>query len=213
MFVVRAEYVECMMRDIVPKQKKPRIAVKKTFPLAKPPADAARIAQTAGEQAASLHVVPPAVPSEIFWLAPEYRHYPKSKDWFWTVGFISFLLVVVALLLRNFLFAAFVALAGFAFALFSARRPHIVRFTLSAKGVLIHRTLYPFQHLKSFWIYYEPAGKKALSIESQKMFMPFITVPLGDIDPNLVRSYLKRFLKETEHQESVIEQLFEYIGF
>lgn len=170
-------------------------------------------ARASSEPIASSRIVPPAMPAELFWLTPEYRHYPKNKDWFWAIGFISLLLVIVALLLRNFLFAAFVALAGFVFALFSARRPRVARFTLSAKGIYVHRTLYPYQHLKSFWVYYEPAGKKVLSIESRKTFMPFTAIPLGDTDPNLVRSYLKRFLKETEHQESVIEQLFEYIGF
>ena len=155
----------------------------------------------------------PALPAEISWLAPEYQHYPKSKDWFWAIGLVSVALIVVALLLRNFLFAALVALAGFAFALFSARRPRVARFTLSAQGILIHHTTYPYQHLKSFWVYYEPAGKKALSIESHKILMPFIIVPLGDVDPALIRAYLKRFLKEIEHEESIIEQIFEYIGF
>lgn len=159
------------------------------------------------------YAAPPALPAEISWLAPEYQHYPKSKDWFWTIGIISAILIVAALLFRNFLFATLVALAGFAFALFSARRPRTMRFMLSAKGILIHQTLYSYEHLKSFWIYYEPAGKKALSIESRKMLMPFITAPLGDADPNLVRAYLKRFLKEAEHEESIIEQIFEYIGF
>src|SRR3989338_6451799 len=110
--------------------------------------------------------------NEISWSAMEYEHDRKSNEWYWSLGVITLALAVAALLLKNILFASFIVLAGFTAALYGAKKPRIIRFSVSAKGVKIDDKIYQYETLKSFWIKYDPPRKKELEIISKKLFMP-----------------------------------------
>ena len=151
--------------------------------------------------------------TSVSWSAPEYEYSPKSKEWYWTVGIISAALAFAALLLKNFLFASFILLAGFTAALFSAKKPRVIKFVIGAKGIQIADRLYPYDSLKSFWIRYDPPEKKELEILTKKIFVAKMSLPLGDADPNEVRRILMSSLKEEETKESLIDIFAKYIGF
>ena len=151
--------------------------------------------------------------SVISWKAPEYADIPKTKDWFWAVGILTICFFVAALIMRNLLFGIFVLLAGFTIILYAHRKPRIISFEINARGIKIQNRLYPYENLKSFWLHYDPPHKKELSIESEKLFMPYIIIPLGDIDPNVVRDFLLKFLKEKEHKESLVDSIAQYLRF
>ena len=44
------------------------------------------------------------------WSAPEFDYHEKSSDWYWALGIITFGFFVLALLLKNWLFAILVVL-------------------------------------------------------------------------------------------------------
>lgn len=154
-----------------------------------------------------------STPTLIRWEALEYEYSPKSNNWFWTVGIISVGLSVASVLLGNFLFAILILIAGFAIILAGARRPRKILFSFTSRGLEIEKRLFPYENLKSFWIHYEPPQKKFLSIEPQKIFMPMIFVPLGDINPNIVREHLLKFLKEERREESFVQTIIRLVGF
>jgi uncharacterized membrane protein len=149
----------------------------------------------------------------ISWRAPEYSHNQKSSDWFWIVGIFTLALLVVSITFSNMLFAIFILLAGFTIILYGARKPRLVQFSITGRGILIGKNLYPYNTLKSFWIHYDPPFKKELVIQSEKILMPYIKIPLGDIDPNAVREILLKFLKEKEQEESLIDAVSDYLRF
>ena len=97
--------------------------------------------------------------------------------------------------------------------MYGAKKPQIVNFSIKANGIQINKTLYTYDSIKSFWVYYDPPYKKELSIQSEKIFMPYIKIPLGDMDPNKVREALLKFKKEKEHQESLMDVVSEYLRF
>jgi len=82
-----------------------------------------------------------------------------------------------------------------------------MKFALTERGVLIEKTLYPWQNLQSFWIFYNPPLHKDLALESKKAFMPRIKIALGKTDPSQVRDIVKKFLPEVEQEESLIDNL------
>ena len=147
------------------------------------------------------------------WQAPEYNYNQKSADWFWIVGIFSLTLFAVALIFNNTLFAIFIIIAGFTIAMYGARRPRIIQFSITIRGFQIGKNLFPYNTLKSFWIHYDPPFKKELVIQSEKMFMPHIKIPLGDTDPNDIREILLKFLKEKEYEESLIDAIGDYLKF
>ena len=150
---------------------------------------------------------------EISWRAPEYAYYQKSPDWFWAVGIIAVVLVAVAYFTSNLLFGFLIVVGGAAFALFGARKPNIIRASISNEGLHIGNRLFPYETLQSFWIFYRPGGAKELSIESQKLFMTHIKVPLGEQDPNLVREFLLQFLVEKPQKESLVDTVARLIRY
>jgi hypothetical protein len=151
--------------------------------------------------------------SFIKWEAQEYEYVPKSNNWFWTVGIISVGAATASLLLGNFLFAILMLIAGFAIILSGARKPRKIAFSFTSQGLQIGKRLFPYENLRSFWIHYEPPHKKLLTIELKKFFMPAISIPLGDINPNLVREHLLKFLKEERREESFIQTIIRFAGF
>ena len=154
-----------------------------------------------------------ASPSSIKWETLEYEYIPKSNNWFWGVAIISGSVSLASALLGNLLFAILVATAGFATILFGARKPRKVQFLLSAKGLQIENRLFPYENLRSFWLHYDPPQKKLLTVEMKKLFMPAISIPLGDTDPNAVREYLLKFLKEERREESLVTTITRLLRF
>ena len=150
---------------------------------------------------------------QIEWEAPEYEFRKKSPDWFWALGIIIAALIFSAIIFKNILFAILAIVGGFSLALYGARKPKIVSFSISPRGIKINDKIYYYDDLKSFWINYDPPHKKELLIESKKTFVPHIAIILGEADPMAVREYLLKFLKEERIEESLITTIAKLLGF
>jgi hypothetical protein len=48
---------------------------------------------------------------------------------------------------------------------------------------------------------------------SKKLLMPFIHLPVEEVDIDDVRNYLLQYLHEEELHESFLEKILEYFGF
>lgn len=129
------------------------------------------------------------------------------------MGVFTLALAIVALLIKNILFASFIVLAGFTIALYGAKRPRTIKFIINARGVQIADRFYPYESLRSFWIKYEPPRKKELEIISKRVLMSRFILPLGSADPNEIRAIIGRALKEEETKESLSEIIAERLGF
>jgi len=147
------------------------------------------------------------------WSAPEFDYHEKSSDWYWALGIITFGFFVLALLLKNWLFAILVVLGGFSLGMYGVKRPRTINFAVTSRGLKIGETLYPFDHLQSFWLNYDPPHLKELYVISKKKFVPQIFIPLGQADPNLVREHLLKFMEEREIQESFVDVIARFFRF
>ena len=152
------------------------------------------------------------LPHSISWEAHEYEHKEKSVDWFWALGIIALSVVVASVIKGNYVFALFIIVAASCLGYFSARKPEIIDIELSEKGFRIHRYLYEYKDLKAFFVEHTQTGPK-LHIMTSRVFFPIITLPLEDIDPDLVTAYLAQFLKEEEMHESRAHKFMETLGF
>lgn len=156
---------------------------------------------------------PKPFPSAIKWEALEYEYIPKSNNWFWSIVIIVIGISFASILLGNMLFAIFVVIAGLAIILFGARKPREISFSLSAKGLQIEKRLFPYENLRSFWIHYDPPKQKLLTVELKKLLIPAISIQLGDTDPNAVREYLLKFLKEERREEPLVATITRLLRF
>jgi hypothetical protein len=152
-------------------------------------------------------------PFRIEWQAHEYEHKKRSSDWFWAVGIISVSIAIASIIFGNIIFGILILVAAFSLSLFINRHPDNVHVIVDEKGIVKGRTRYPYSTIHSFWIDVEHPHKKII-LRSQKMFMPLITVPLGEeVDPAELREELIRFIPEEYHSLPFVERFIEYLGF
>ena len=146
------------------------------------------------------------------WQAFEYVHREKSSDWFWAVGIISVSIAATAIIFNNLLFAILIIVGAFALCLFAARKPLRMNFEINDRGILVERVQYPYSSLESFWVE-ENLGHPKILVKSSKMMMPYIILPIEEIEPATIREYLSEKLPEVEHREPLLQQIMEYLGF
>lgn len=149
----------------------------------------------------------------IEWQAPEYTHYEKNQNWFWTAGIIVAILILSSLIFKNFLFAIIVLLGAFTAMMYGARPPEMITFALTPKGLRIKDRLYLYHDLKSFWVSDEYHHRKII-VESSRLILPHIIVPLPEkVTDAEARDFLLQYLAEERHEESLIDLIADYFGY
>ena len=146
------------------------------------------------------------------WQAFEYNYNEKNSDWFWMVGIVGGVAMILAILFKNFLFGIVILLSTFTVLMYGARKPELVTFAITAKGIRIKNNLYSFKSLLGFAIKEDDNFAK-LMIHSDRIFLPHIILPLDGVDPELFRERLSLFLDEEHFEETLVDIFVERLGF
>ena len=154
--------------------------------------------------------IPPPI---LEWWTFEHDHIPKEGRWFLYGGIVAVILALIGLLMQNYFFVLFVAVASLVVYLYAKRHPQEILCSISARGVQIGRNVYDFESLHSFWIFYELDGIKHLSLHSKKAMIPFVRVPFGEMNPVRLREVLIEYVPEAEHEESFADIIARMVGF
>lgn len=147
--------------------------------------------------------------TDIRWTAPEFNYYHKDKSWFIVPALIALVLLAIAIWLKNYTFAIIIPLAFFCLYIYGTKTPKKISFSISHRGVIIDKTIYTYDNLKSFWIFYDPPRLKKLCLHGKKTFMPAISIPLAEQNPTQIRALLLKYLPEVEQEESILDILME----
>lgn len=147
------------------------------------------------------------------WTAEEYEYFEKTPEWFWVIIIISAALSAVFFILDNFLLGILVFLSGVTLALYGIKKPRIIEFSITSQGIKIENKIFIYSDLDSFWVHYSPPFYKLLTLKSKKIFMPFLSIPLGDVDPNVVREILIKFIKEKQQEEPFLDNIMKRMRF
>ena len=171
---------------------------------------------------------------KINWQALEYEYKPKSADWFWTVWIVASGATIASFLLNNILFGIFILLSAFSVSIYASKKPSLINFSLSEKGISINNKLISYSALESFWITEDlnptdrqdpdpaderspkPAiGQGKILFKAKRKTSPYISIPLTKkvIDSEEIKEYLLKHLKEIEHNESLLQTIIEKLGF
>jgi len=149
----------------------------------------------------------------IVWSAPEIHHDLISHTW---RKVLVVLLIGMAFLMFFWQKSILTAVTFFAIAIVTSihfwQEPKQVNYMIHSQGIAVDDYLHEYNTLESFWINYDPEGVKELSLQTKKVFSPYIKVPLGDQDPVEVRATLLKFLPEEQHQEGFDDLLRRKLG-
>ena len=151
-------------------------------------------------------------PRLITWEAPQHHHVEKGNDWFFALTIIIIVLVIAAVLFDNVLFALLIGLSGGALAVSAAKRPAIIPYAISVRGIRIEDRLYPFSTLDSYHIDEEDPRGPQLLVKSEKRLMPLIVIPLPLDHIDDIESILKEKLQEEELVEPFLVKVLELFG-
>ena len=149
----------------------------------------------------------------VTWEAPEHRHIEKTGDWFWIVGIIAVSASIVSIILDDVLFGVVILLAAATVIVFSHRKPAILPFEVSVRGIRVNTTLYPYDSLHAFSIDEESTDGPQLIVRSKHLFMPLIIIPLPEEYLDEIDTILGQRLLEEHMHEPLSHRLLEFFGF
>lgn len=149
----------------------------------------------------------------ITWEAPEHHHVEKGNDWFFALAIIVVSLVVVAILLNDVLFALLLGLSGGALAVSAAKRPSIIPYAVTVRGVTIGDRIYPYSALESYRIDEDDPRGPQLLLKSNHRFMPLMVMPLPVEQIDNIDDILKERLIEEDLHEPLFAKVLELFGF
>src|SRR3989338_794945 len=143
--------------------------------------------------------------SALRWQAPEYEKPEKPGERAIIGGIIAAGFFAGAIFIGNYLLSLIVFLTYVVFYIYTFREPKLVEFSITDRGVRIDDKIYEYGELRSFCIFFEPPYQKILSLESGKVIMPYIRIPLEGVDPIELKNALMKHLPERRHKESLID--------
>jgi hypothetical protein len=153
------------------------------------------------------------VPRAISWEAPEFHYAEKRSDWYFALGIIVAACAISAFLLGNFLFALLSIVAGFALAVAAGKKPEVVPFAVTVRGIRVNEELYPFSQLVSFYIDEEDTRGPQLLVLARRSFMPILVMPLPPEHVDVIEDILKGRLPEEHLEEPLFTKVLEFFGF
>jgi hypothetical protein len=130
------------------------------------------------------------------WEVDEYPTHDRSKYWYILSGSIGFILLIYAVSTANFLFAVIILMLGIVTLLSTFIPPDRVMVILTTTGIVVGDMYYDYDAIRDFSIAYDPPEVKYLYLEFHSPWQPLISIPLEEIDPNIIRENLLPFCFE-----------------
>ncbi len=149
----------------------------------------------------------------IYWEAPEHTHIEKTGDWYWILGIIALSGAIASMIFSNVLFGVVIILGALTMVVVSYRHPRVIPFEVSARGIRIKDSLYPYSTLESFYIDEENLGGPQLIVKSKKLFMQLLFVPIPEEYIDEIEEVIAPRLREEHLEEPLAHRLMEYFGF
>lgn len=143
------------------------------------------------------------------WQVDEYPNHDRSRVWYVVGAIGAVFLIIYAIASANFLFAVIILIAGILTLLNTFQAPEKLDIAITTSGIIVGNDFYIYKEIKDFSIVYEPPAIKVLYFDFEKPWLPLISVPLEETDPNQVRECLLPFcLENLERSE---ETLTDYV--
>lgn len=149
----------------------------------------------------------------VTWEAPEHHHIEKGSDWFWALGIVALCGAIAAFFFGNFLFAILILVGGAAMALAAAKRPSVIPFSVSTRGIRVGDKIFPYSTLEAYFIDEENPNGPQLLLRSKRLYMPLIIMPIPQEYVHEIEDLLVTRLPEEELEEPLANKILEMFGF
>lgn len=149
----------------------------------------------------------------VSWTASEFIDHEKSGGWYalLIVGVLVFA-VAVSALTKDIFSGVIIAIMGFAFAFFAARKPRTLPYVLDHDGLQIGPKHYAYTLFKSFSVIDE-GTVRSITLMPLKRFMPPISIFYDPKDEQTIASVISTHLPFEPGDLDPIERLMRRVRF
>ena len=146
------------------------------------------------------------------WSAHEHEHVPRDSNWYWALGILAACVALISVLFGNVLFAILILVAAATLGILATTPPPLIEFELSDRGIRVGGTMHRYEEVISFWVEDEHDDRPLLLVDTTKFLSPNLIIPIEEIDPHLIRSFLKEHAKEKPMHEPIGHKILEFLG-
>lgn len=151
---------------------------------------------------------------KITWQALEFQKHEKSKSWFFSLWIIALGLVIVSVLTKSIFMGVLVMVAALVISLYAAKEPREFTFTLKPKAISVGNKNYQLEDFSSFWIDEdENEANYVLILNPKKAFGANLKIFLPKEHVSNAKLILRAYLDEEEHEDSLVDNLAEWLRF
>ncbi len=137
------------------------------------------------------------------WSFPEFVKYERGTGWYFWAMACGVGLFLYAIFTGNFLFALIVVMVALVMFLdHSKKQPASLRFAITEDGLEMANDFIPWKDITKFWIIYEPPEVKRLYVQTKRISLGRLSIPLEKENPVKIREVLLKYLPEDLTKES-----------
>lgn len=146
---------------------------------------------------------------EVRWRAPEFQYHEKGVAWYWLTIIIAFILVVISLVMKNFLFAVFLLIAETMIIFWGRQKPRGLEFRLDERGLAIgEKKFYPYGDLSGF-----ASANGEVIFRHKGRFNLYTKTIVSPADAGRIESFLNGKLPVFEYRESLMDHIERILRF
>ncbi len=136
------------------------------------------------------------------WESWEYPPLERSGRWYAIATSAGLFCLIYAMFTANYIFAIIVVMFALIIMMRDIRKPARSQTYITTEGVVFGDRLYSFRDVRDFSLVYRPPEVKNLYLTFTSSLQPMLSIPLEDVDPNLVRAALLPFAYENIGRDS-----------
>ena len=146
------------------------------------------------------------------WTTLEFEEKDRHPDWLWYAGLIFGIAATVSFFYGNIFFGIFLIIAGASVIMFAMRKPTQITISFHEKELVIDSEHIVYERIKQFWIDETEKPDKLLLLVKGS-FIPMLSLPLGGVTAEAVRTEMTKHAPEVLMRESTGTKIAERLGF
>jgi hypothetical protein len=145
------------------------------------------------------------------WESPEYESSEKSNDWFWGIGIGSACVIITTIIWKNYLFGIFIFISAIVVFIMNTKKPRIILKKITDQGIILDNMFFSWKTITRFCLTNEKHPR--IILETNGFMHPHVYINLHQdgLDPEEIREYLARYIREEDIELSFFKLLAEKI--
>jgi len=151
---------------------------------------------------------------KVSWRAAEHEYVEKGISWYWLVGTVAVILMLIALWQKNFFFFIFLAIATPMIFFFGKRKPRVLSFVVDETMVKVgERTIFHYRDLEGYHIFRREGYLDEIILKKKTHVNPYVRIPVDSNTREEAEEILSDHLDEVDYEQSFLDIISEWAGF